>query len=116
LNNYAYFTIRLNSEQDITTLAVGGAFSGGGGIVIEELKTDFFKSEDIKVLGNHTDDGFDIGFSFFDQPQKSAILAQLKVKFTEKGTYNLAITQVSAYDENRQQIRLETSSSEIEVF
>ena len=48
--------------------------------------------------------------------QKSAILAQLKVKFTEKGTYNLAITQVSAYDENRNQIRLETSSSEIEVF
>jgi len=115
LNNTAYFTIRLASRKEITTLALSGSISGGEAEV-EELKTDFFRSDEIKVLSNASGDAFDLGYSFFNEPQRNAILAQLKVKFSAKGTYTLTINHLTAYDQNRTPIQLDTASAEVEVF
>lgn len=115
VNALTYFTIRLNSTKEISSLSIGGSISGGSA-EIEELKTDFFGGKNVKVLKNHSGDSFDAGYTFEPKPIRSSVLAQLKVKFTEAGNYTLSISSVSAYDKNRQQVNLNTSEAKIEVY
>lgn len=115
VNNIGYFTIRLNSNTEISTLSLGGSVSGGNA-EIEEVKTDFFKGNDVRTLKDYSGIAFDVGFSFLEKPVKSSILAQLKVKFLERGNYTISLDSINAYDKNRQQLPLNTSQAEIEVY
>ena len=115
LNSEGFFTIRLNSKIDISTLSIGGSVSGGNA-VIDEVKTDFFKGDDTRTLKDFSAGSFDLGYSFFGKPVKSTILAQLKIRFLEKGDYTITIDDVSGYSKDKQQIELKTSSSEVQVY
>lgn len=115
LNSEAFFTIRLNSKIDISTLSIGGSVSGGNA-VIDEVKTDFFKEDDVRMLRDFSSGSFDVGYSFFGKPVKNTILAQLKIRFLEKGDYTITIDDVAAYTKDKQQVELKTSSSEVQVY
>lgn len=115
VNNFSFFTVRLNSESGISTLSISGSVSGGSA-VIEEFKTDFFKGDDVKVLQDFSGSSFDVGFSFLDKPINRGILAQLKIKFLEKGNYTISINSINAYNKDRNQLEINTSTSEIEVY
>lgn len=110
-----YFTIRMNAVQPVGSLSISGSLSGGNA-VIEELKTDFFGGDDVKILKNSTAGSFDIGYTFEPKPIKSCVLGQLKVKFNEKGNYTLSIPSISAYTKERQQIQLTSADATIEVY
>ncbi|MCK4944567.1 MAG: type II and III secretion system protein, partial [Candidatus Aminicenantes bacterium] len=115
LNSEAFFTIRLNSQTEITTLSIGGSISGGN-VIVDELKTDFFKNDDVRMLRDFSSSSFDIGYSFFGKPVKSTILAQLKIRFLEKGDYTITIDDVTAYSKDKRQVEIKTSSSEVQVY
>ncbi|MCK4836153.1 MAG: tetratricopeptide repeat protein [Candidatus Aminicenantes bacterium] len=115
VNNVGYFTIRLNSSTEISTLSLGGSVSGGNA-TIKELKTDFFKSDDVKILEDYSANSFDLGFSFLGKAVKNTILVQLKVKFLKKGDYTITIDSVNAYNKDREQIEIGTSKAEVEVY
>jgi hypothetical protein len=115
LGREAFFTIRLSSSVDISTLSIGGSVTGGNA-VIEELKTDFFKNDDVRMLRDFSAGSFDAGYSFFDKPVKNTILAQLKIKFLEKGNYTITIDEVAAYTKDKQQVELKTSSASVEAY
>ncbi len=109
------FSIRLNSSEPLSTISIGGSISGGKAS-IEEAKTDFMGKDKVRVLQNVSADSFDLGYSFTDASGKSAVLAQLKIKFFEKGEYKININNVSAYTKDRKQVELASSSAEVEVF
>lgn len=115
LNSEAFFTIRLNSQTEISTLSIGGSISGGN-VIVDELKTDFFKNDDVRMLKDFSSSSFDIGYSFFEKPVKNTILAQLKIRFLEKGDYTITIDDVRAYSKNKRQVEIKTSSSEVQVY
>jgi len=116
VNAVSYFTLRVNSASDISSLSLGGSVSGGRA-EIEELKTEFFGAKDnAKVLKNMSGDSFDLGYTFETRPIKNNVIAQLKIKFLEKGNYTLSLSSVSAFSKDRKQIDLTTSSAEIEVY
>ncbi len=115
LNSEAFFTIRLNSQTEISTLSIGGSISGGN-VVVDELKTDFFKNDDVRMLKDFSSSSFDIGYSFFEKPVKNTILAQLKIRFLEKGDYTITIDDVTAYSKDKRQVEIKTSSSEVQVY
>ncbi len=115
INRDSLFTIRINSNSEISSLSIGGSVSGGKA-VIGEVKTDFFKKDDVKVLKNYSNNSFDLGYSFLDKPMKRGILAQIKIKFAEKGKYIFTINSINAYSKDRKQITIESSPVEIEVY
>jgi general secretion pathway protein D len=109
------FSIRLSSSEPLSTISIGGSISGGKA-AIEEAKTDFMSKDKVRVLQNVSADSFDLGYSFTDASGTSAVLAQLKIKFFEKGEYKININNVSGYTKDRKQVELNTSSAEVEVF
>jgi len=115
INRDSLFTIRINSNSEISSLSIDGSVSGNKA-VIGEVKTDFFKSDDVKILKNYSGNSFDLGYSFLDKPVKRSILAQIKIKFTEKGKYIFTINSINAYSKDKKQITIESSPVEIEVF
>ncbi len=116
VNSVSYFTLRVNSTSEISSLSISGSVSGAKA-EIEELKTEFFGAKDnAKVLKNTSGDSFDLGYTFENRPIKNNVVAQLKIKFLEKGSYTLSLSSVSAYSKARKQIDLATSSAEIEVY
>jgi type II secretory pathway component GspD/PulD (secretin) len=114
-NQEAVFSIRLNSSDSLSSLSVAGSISGGD-VSIEELKTDFFSSDKVKVLKNFSGSSFDLGYSFVSGSAPGTILAQLKAKFTGKGKYTISINSVTGYTKGRKQVELQTSTAEVEVF
>lgn len=115
INRDSLFTIRINSNSEISSLSIGGSVSGNKA-VIGEVKTDFFKKDDVKILKNYSNNSFDLGYSFLDKPVKRSILAQIKIKFAEKGKYIFTINSINAYSKDRKQITIESSPVEIEVY
>lgn len=116
VNAVSYFTLRVNSASAISSLSIAGSVSGASA-KIEDLKTEFFGAKDNeKVLKNKSEDSFDLGYTFETRPIKNNIVAQLKIKFLEKGNYTLSLSSVSAFSKDRKQIDLTTSSAEIEVY
>ena len=95
LNKSATFSVRINSGSDISTLSVSGSIEGGKA-EIEELDTKVINNDKAKILQNFSGSSFDIGFSFFDKPVKSANLAKLKIKFLEKGEYKIKFSNIYA--------------------
>lgn len=115
INKDSLFTIRINSNSEISSLSIGGSVSGGKA-VIDEVRTDFFKSDKVKILKNHSGNSFDLGYSFLDKPIKRGMLARIKIKFAEKGKYTFTINSINAYSKDKKQITIESSPVEIEVY
>jgi hypothetical protein len=109
------FSLRLNASEPLSTISISGSISGGKA-TIEEAKTDFMDKDKVRVLQSVSSDSFDLGYSFTDASGRSAVLAQLKIKFLEKGEYTININSVSAYTKDRKQVDLKTSSATIEAF
>ncbi|MCP5107477.1 MAG: hypothetical protein GY950_29085, partial [bacterium] len=114
VNQPQFFTLRVNSKTQIARLAISGSVSGGKA-EIEDVKTEFFGKDNAKIMKNASGDSFDLGYTFDTTPIKNKVVAQVKVKFLEEGSYTLSINSVSAYDKDGKQIELSTSSAEIEV-
>lgn len=114
VNQSTVFSIRLSARESLSSLSVGGSI-GGGSVEIEDLKTDFIKEDQAKVLKNYSGNSFDLGYSFSGKSPNN-ILGQLKLKFTEKGNYTIEFTSVNAYAKDRQQVEVKTNKAEIEVF
>ncbi len=114
VNQSTIFSIRLSARESLSSLSVGGTVSGGA-VEIEELKTDFIKDDQAKVLKNFSGSSFDLGYSFTAKSPNN-ILGQLKIKFTEKGNYTIDFGSVTAYAKDRQQLEVQTNKAEIEVF
>lgn len=115
VNKTSFFTIRISSNSNITSLAVSGSVSGGKAS-IDELNTNFFKSDKVKIMKNTSGNSFDIGYSFLDGPVKNNILAQLKVKFNEKGEYYIKINNATAYTKDRKNVEINTTTARIDVY
>ncbi|MCP4157570.1 MAG: type II and III secretion system protein, partial [bacterium] len=116
VNSVSYFTIRLNAGQDISSLAVGGSISGAKA-EIQQLKVDYFGGkDDVKTMKNSSGDSFDLGYSFTGKPIKNSILAQLKIKFLEKGQYTISISNASGMSKDGKSVDLTTNSAEVEVY
>jgi type II secretory pathway component GspD/PulD (secretin) len=115
INKDSLFTIRMNSNSEISSLSIGGTVSGSKA-VIDEVRTDFFESDNVKILKNYSGNSFDLGYSFLGKPVKRSILAQIKIKFSEKGKYIFTINSINAYSKDRKQITIESSPAEIEVY
>jgi len=114
VNQVSYFTLRVNTSAKLASLALSGSISGGNA-VIEEAKTDFFGSQKVQVLSNVSDSSFDFGYSFPPTMKTVNVVAQLKIKFTEKGNYTINLNNVTGISQDRQTVSLSGTSAEIEV-
>lgn len=115
INAVSFFTIRLNTRADLQSLSISGSISGPSA-KIEEVKTEFFGNSDVQVMKNASDSSFDLGYTFPPEKVRASVVAQLKVKFLEKGTYTININSVNAMDKKRQSLEFKTGTSEIEVY
>lgn len=116
VNGTAFFTVKVTSSADFKSLSLSGSISGGN-VSIEDLKTEFFSGQKVQVLKNHSGSSFDLGYTFSEEGKARVnTVAQMRIKFTEKGTYTISITSASASDKNNQSIELTTVDSEVEVY
>jgi len=115
VNSELYFTLRANSSVEIASLSISGSISGGRA-EIQEMKTDFAGGDNSKILKNVSGEAFDVGYNFETNPIKSSTIAQLKIKFLQKGTYTLSLTTISAYGRERRPVELTSNQAEIEIF
>ncbi len=113
VNAFAFFAIRLNSTVDIASVSVSGSVDGPKA-VIEELRNDGLR-EPIKVFKNFSGTSYDIGLSNLDSSSRSMAIAQLKIKFLEKGSYVLKIENASALTPDGKPVEFETNSVDIVV-
>ncbi len=114
LNKSSTFSVRMNSVSDISTLSISGIVEGGKA-EIEELDTKVINNDKTKILQNYSGSSFDIGFSFFDKPVKSANLAKFKIKFLEKGEYKIKFSNIYASFE-RKSVELKGTETIVTVF
>lgn len=115
VNSELYFTLRANSSVEIASLSLSGSISGGK-VEIQEIKTDFAGGDNSKILKNISGESFDLGYNFETNPIKSSTIAQLKVKFLQKGSYTLSLNTVTAYGRDKKPIEITSNTSEIEIF
>lgn len=115
VNAVSFFTIRLNSQARLASLSVSGTVTGGKA-VIEEVKTDFFGPAKVDVLKNSSESAFDLGFSFPPEDFRPNVIAQLKVKFIEKGNYTINLSNLTAITKDRQSVDMKGTTAEIEVY
>lgn len=115
VNSELYFTLRANSSVEIASLSISGSVSGGKA-EIQEVKTDFTGGDNSKILKNVSGEAFDVGYNFEANPIKSSTIAQLKVKFLQKGSYTFSLNTITAYGRDKKPIELTSNTSEIEIF
>ncbi|HLP57311.1 MAG TPA: hypothetical protein VK186_00710, partial [Candidatus Deferrimicrobium sp.] len=115
VNSELYFTLRANSTAEIASLSLSGSISGGKA-EIQELKTDFAGGDNSKIMKNISGEAFDMGYNFETNPIKSSTIAQLKIKFLQKGTYTLSLNSISAFSRDRKQIDITSNPAEIEIY
>jgi len=115
VNGISFFTLRLATNKKLASLSVSGSISGGKA-EIEDVKTEFFGSRKVEIFKNTSASSFDLGYTFPPEGMKSGVVAQLKIKFHEKGNYTINLTTVSAIGTDRQSVELTGTSSEIEVY
>jgi general secretion pathway protein D len=115
VNSEQYFTLRVNTPSRLTSLAVSGSVSGGNA-VIEEVKTDFFGGQKVQVFSNFSGSSFDLGYTFTEETRAVNVIAQLKIKFTEKGNYTINIGSINAVATDRQAVELNGMPAEVEVY
>ncbi|HLP60344.1 MAG TPA: hypothetical protein VK186_16000, partial [Candidatus Deferrimicrobium sp.] len=115
VNSELYFTLRANSAVEIASLSLSGSISGGKA-EIQEVKTDFTGGDNSKIMKNISGEAFDMGYNFESNPIKSSTIAQLKIKFLQKGTYTLTLNSISAFSRDRKQIDITSNPAEIEIY
>lgn len=115
VNSELYFTLRANSSVEIASLSISGSVSGGKA-EIQEMKTDFTGGDNSKILKNVAGESFDVGYNFETNPIKSSTIAQLKIKFLQKGSYTLSLNNITAYGRDKKQLELTSNPVEIEIF
>jgi hypothetical protein len=113
-NTTMFFSIRVNSSTDISSLSFNGSVSGGKA-EIEELNGKIAGS-DAKVLQNASGESFDLGYTFDARPIRNKQLASLKIKFLEEGNYSITLSNVTAFSKERQPVTLNGSSAQVEVY
>ena len=99
----------------ITSLSLSGSVSGGKA-TIEEMRTDFFRSDKVKVFKNYSGESFDLGYSFQDGAPRNSVLAQLKIKFLEKGEYTISISNFNVDTKDKKEVTMNTSTAEVHVY
>ncbi len=110
----AEFSIRINSDSEVSTISLRGIVEGGKA-VIEDLKTVTDSEDNIRVLKNFSGSSFDIGYSFLKRPVKYNDLGVVKIKFLEKGNYSIKFSSIfSSF--NRKPIKLKGGESKITVY
>ncbi len=117
VNSESYFTVRVQSDVPLASLALNGAVNGGP-CEISEIKTDSLSENDAKVLKNISGNSFDVGLSFNRNSGQvlAAAFIQVKVKFMRPGKYILSIGNINAYDAKRNRVEIAPASCPIEVF
>jgi len=115
INSAAFFTLRLNSREKLQALSIGGSISGGNA-EIEEIKTNFFGKADVGILSNANGSSFDLGYTFPQEDIRVNVVAQLKVKFLEKGNYTINLGTLNATNKEQQSVSLTGTTAEIEVY
>jgi general secretion pathway protein D len=117
VNSDTYFTLRVQSESRLASLALNGTVSGGNCEILE-IKTDALDEKDVKILKNISANTFDLGLSFNQDSAQTlaAAFVQVKIKFMSKGKYILNIGNVNAYDSKRNKVDIAGASCPIEVY
>ena len=117
VNSDAYFSVRIQTDKPLASLALNGSVSGGPGEILE-VKTDALNENDVKVLKNISGNTFDLGLSFTRDSGQAlgSAFVQVKVKFTTKGKYSLEIGSVNAYDIKRNKVEIVGASCPIDVY
>jgi len=116
LNSTSIFTLRVNTSAKLASLSISGSVSGGEAN-IEEAKTDnFFGGQKVQVLANTSGTSFDLGYTFPETLRSIGVVAQLKIKFSEKGNYTINLGNISAMSRDRQSVQLTGTTAEIEVY
>jgi hypothetical protein len=116
VNSTSIFTLRVNTSAKLASLSISGSVSGGEAN-IEEAKTDnFFGGQKVQVLANTSGTSFDLGYTFPESLRSIGVVAQLRIKFSEKGNYTISLGNISAMSRDRQSVELTGTTAEIEVY
>jgi general secretion pathway protein D len=117
VNSDAFFSLRIQTEKPLASLALNGSLSGGNGEILE-IKTDALNENDVKVLKSISGNTFDVGLSFSHDSLQTlnSAFVQVKVRFTSKGKYSLDIGSVNAYDNKRNKVEITGASCPIDVY
>ncbi|MGE5340400.1 MAG: tetratricopeptide repeat protein [Candidatus Omnitrophota bacterium] len=114
-NTDTYFTIRVDTATPLASLAFSGSVSGPKAVV-DEVKADFFGGRNVQVMKNFSGSGFDLGYTFPDDRASLSVVAQIRVKFQEKGNYTINLSGVSAATKDHKTVNLSPLIAEVEVF
>ena len=116
VNSTSIFTLRVNTRTKLASLSISGSVSGGEAN-IEEAKTEgFFGGQKVQVLANTSGTSFDLGYTFPESLRTIGVVAQLRIKFSEKGNYTINLGSISAMSRDRQSVELTGTTAEIEVY
>ncbi len=111
----AIFTLRFNSKEDIESLNMTGSIDGGR-VEIENIRTSFFqKSKEVSVFDNVSGNSFTLGYTFQKKNMKGSTLAQIKVKFLEKGEYKINFGSINCTTKNKSTVSMDGNTATIEV-
>ncbi len=111
----AIFTVRFSATEDISNINFDGTVSGGKA-EIENIRTSFFQGKkDVSVFDNISGNSFNLGYTFNRKNMRGNTLAQIKVKFLEKGEYKIVLGSVSCMAKNRSQVELDGNSATVIV-
>lgn len=115
-NSEGIFTLRVQSDTPLSSLALNGTLSGGGEIL--DINTDSFSESEARTLKNIAGSRFDLGFSFTKSSIQVLGVAQVqvKIKFSAKGRYQLSIGGIKAYDAKRSPVAIAGATCAIDVF
>jgi len=82
-----------------------------------EVNTDALQDADTKIFKNFSGNRFNLGYTF-TKPRRinGPPLAQLRMRFPEKGKYYVNLAAVNAADGKRNTINLNTTSAQVEVY
>lgn len=114
-NTDTYFTIRVSTGAMLNALALGGTVSGPKAVV-EEVKTDFFAGRSVQVIKNFSGSNFDLAYSVSDDRASLSVVAQIKVRFQEKGNYSISLGGITASTKEKKSVDLNGIPAEVEVY
>ncbi len=117
VNSDAYFSLSVQADSPLASLAISGTLNGGN-CEIAELRTGNLNDSNVKMLKNISGNTFDLGLSFIQDSTKTLAdaLIQLKVKFMNAGKYVLNIGSVNAYDAKRNKVEISPTTCPIDVY
>jgi general secretion pathway protein D len=117
VNSDAYFSLRVQANSPLASLAVSGTLSGGPCEIVE-LRTGNLNESNVKMLKNVSANSFDLGLSFITSSAQTLAdaLIQLKVKFASAGKFALNVGSVNAYDAKRNRVEIAGATCPIDVY